>query len=287
MSSSTSYDRSDDQDIGFTHDDFQRIARLAKERFGLDLQESKKPLVQSRLTKRIRSLGLPSFSAYCDQLNKETGGAEIKHVLSALTTNVTHFFREPHHFEFIQSVLVPEFIAKCQAGRPVRAWSAACSSGQEAYSLAGSMMATNASIFKMNLKILATDIDPNVIAAARKGTYASNLSDQIPADVKEHLVHPSLHAGTFEVPATTRELIHFAQLNLMDEWPMRGKFDLIMCRNAAIYFDKPTQARLWERFADTLTDDGCLMIGHSERLTGPAVERFRNVGVTTYRRMKP
>jgi chemotaxis protein methyltransferase CheR len=271
-------------EISFSDADYAAIAAFAKKRFGLDLQASKKPLVYSRLSKRLRALGLDNFEDYCRCLNTGEDADEESHLLSALTTNVTQFFREPHHFAFIREKFGPEIVARASAGKPVRIWSAACSTGEEAFSLAATLQSVLPRIDGMDVRILATDIDPVVIAKAESAIYPKDQLGQIPVAFRNQMLSPTASADHFEIKPSLRKLIRFGQLNLMSEWPMRNPFDLIMCRNAAIYFDKPTQSRLWQRFATCLHPGAHLMIGHSERLTGEAGALFDSVGVTTYRK---
>ncbi len=270
----------------FTDGDFRMIADFANKEYGLFLQESKKALVYSRLAKRLRVLKLSSFSEYCDLLELPGGKDETPHLLSALTTNVTHFFRERHHFEQLKTDILPAIIERARKGASVRLWSAACSAGQEAYCLANTVLEVCPAAHRLNIKILATDIDPVVLGTAKKGAYPKDQLDAIdPAFQRNMIQEIDPQNDSFLVRQELRDLITFAELNLIDTWPMRRSFDVIMCRNAAIYFDKVTQATLWSRFAQALTPDGYLMIGHSERLSGDAVSQFRSIGVTAYQRV--
>jgi len=269
-------------DFTFTDADFQKIAGIANARYGLFLQPSKKALVYSRLSKRLRALTLPSFDAYCDVLSRDENKDEEAHFLSALTTNVTHFFREMHHFTFLKDVLAPQLLKKAQTGGAVRLWSSACSAGQEAYCMAASLLAGAPEIARFDVKVLATDIDPQIVSKARMATYPEDQREAIPDEWRALMIAPKSDGKGFAINDDVRRLISFAELNLIAEWPMRRPFDVIFCRNAAIYFDKTTQARLWQRFSDALDVDGHLMIGHSERLNGPAQSEFRSVGITTY-----
>lgn len=271
-------------EFAFTDSDFAMIAALAKSKFGLDLQPSKKPLVYSRLAKRLRALKLSTFERYCNLLAQPEGEQEKNHLLSALTTNVTHFFREAHHFTFLRDTIAPSLIDKAKSGQPARLWSAACSAGQEAYSIAAALHAADPDVSKHDIRILATDIDPQMIAKAKAGTYPSDQLDAIPAAYQKTMLGPKSDGNTFQIASHLRGMISFAELNLIESWPMRGKFDVILCRNAAIYFDKSTQTTLWENFARVMIPGGHLMIGHSERLAGPAMTKFKSTGITTYQR---
>ena len=269
-------------DYPFTDRDFRTVASLAHENFGLFLEPSKKQLAYSRLAKRLRFLGLESFAEYCDLLQGPLGEDELREMLSALTTNVTQFFREKHHFDQLRAEVLPDLLCRAKAGERVRFWSAGCSAGQEAYSLALTILELCPDVAAHDVRILATDIDPVILQRAIKARY--------PADEREAIPRPLRHAHTivdgdsFVMAPAVRSLVSFGELNLMGPWPMKGRFDVILCRNVAIYFDADTQAKLWKRFADLLTPDGHLMIGHSERLSGPAAAELHNCGVTAYRK---
>ena len=270
-------------DFPFTDKEFRMIADMANARYGLFLQPSKKALVYSRLAKRLRALKLNGFEAYCALLDRPEGVAEQTHLLSALTTNVTHFFREIHHFETLRDVIATKLLVKVQSGSPVRLWSSACSAGQEAYCMAAALVSGAPDIRRHDVKILATDIDPQIVAQAKLATYPADQLDAIPVPWRSKILAPkSSHSNEIAIHAELRQLVSFGELNLIKKWPMQRKFDVIFCRNAAIYFDKQTQAKLWERFSEALCEGGYLMIGHSERLSGPAKPDFQSVGITTY-----
>lgn len=263
---------------------FNMISALAHREFGLSLAASKKALVHSRISKRIRSSNIGSFDNYISLLESDKGAQEKEELLSTLTTNVTHFFRESHHFEFLKSTVLPPLLERAKAGGRVRIWSAGCSSGQEPYSIAMTILEMLPSASQLNLKILATDIDPVIVRKAKEGRYSEEelkpLSDSMRKRyVQKDLENPSLAT----IGAEPRKLITLGVLNLIAPLPVRGPFDLIMCRNVAIYFDKKTQEKVWSTFASVLAPGGYLLIGHSERLVGAIANKFENVGVTAYR----
>ena len=267
--------------IGMSDADFRRIARSVQGEFGIFLPDAKKDLVYSRLLRRVRSLRLADFTAYCDLVESSAGAAERTEMLSALTTNVTHFFREMHHFDQLRTEILPPLLQAARKGTRVRLWSAGCSSGQEPYSMALTLLALMPEAARYDIRILATDVDPQVIARARQGLYAMADRETIPEPMRTQFtekVPDGLRIGD-----AARELISFAPLNLMGDWPMRGGFDVIMCRNVAIYFDAPTQERLWQRFVGVMRPGAHLLIGHSERIAGPAEATLENVGITAYR----
>jgi chemotaxis protein methyltransferase CheR len=268
----------------FTEGDFKTIAAMVHGDAGIALHETKATLVYSRLAKRLRALGLESFRDYCGLVAGAEGVDERQRMLAALTTNVTRFFREPHHFDHLRTKVLPPLLNAARAGGKVRLWSAACSSGQEPYSAAMAILATAPDAANLDIRILATDIDPNMVAEARQGAYAPTLLTGIPEEYRRRWTAPSAHRpGSVQIAEEARALITFNELNLIGDWPMKGKFDAIFCRNVAIYFDDDTQARLWSRFAPLLKVGGHLYIGHSERVAGPAAAVFEPDGITTYR----
>jgi chemotaxis protein methyltransferase CheR len=268
----------------FTEGDFRKIAAMVHGDAGIALPETKATLVYSRLAKRLRALGLASFQDYCELVAGADGVDERQRMLAALTTNVTRFFREPHHFDHLRDNVLPALLAAARAGRKVRLWSAACSSGQEPYSMAMTILSAAPDAASLNIRILATDIDPNMVADARNGFYAEGLMAGVSEEHRRRWTAPAAdRTGHVQVCDQARTLVTFNELNLIGDWPMKGRFDAIFCRNVAIYFDDDTQARLWSRFAPLLPVGGVLYIGHSERVAGPAAAHFEPDGITTYR----
>lgn len=267
----------------FSDEDFRMIADKVHSWAGISLSENKKALVYSRLAKRLRHLDMPDFRSYCDFVFSDRGGEERDHFLTALTTNVTRFFREPHHFDMLRDEALPDLLAAARAGGRLRIWSAGCSTGQEPYSIAITLLEAASDAARLDLRLLATDIDGTVLAEAAAGRYSEEgRSGLSPAQQDRFFQRPE---GEFRTAAPAlKELITFKRLNLMEDWPMRGPFDVIFCRNVAIYFDRETQARLWQRFAEKLHPGGWLFIGHSERASGAAERLLSPVGITAYRR---
>ncbi len=272
-------------DYEMSNRDFKQIAAMLYADAGIYLPESKATLVYSRLAKRLRKLNLDSFQDYCDLVGAPEGAEERREKLSALTTNVTRFFREPHHFEHLKAHVLPAMLTAARRGAKARLWSAACSSGQEPYSIALTLLSLDPNAAALDIKILATDIDPRVVAEGRRGAYVeAALADVPPALRKRYFVSvPNGVGQEWAVADELRRLVSFRTLNLNADWPMQGKFDAIFCRNVVIYLDEPTQQKVWSRFASILEPDGWLYIGHSERVTGPAASRFVSEGVTAYR----
>ena len=266
----------------FTAEDFRHIAQTLHAHAGIALSEGKAALVYSRLAKRLRVLGLRSFRDYCALIDGAEGVDERQAMMAALTTNVTRFYREPHHFDHLRDKVMPELAAKARAGGRVRLWSAACSNGQEPYSMAMTVLDVLPEAAELDVRILATDIDPNMVAEGAAGVYSDDLLAPVPAASRKHFTPVAGAPGRFSADATLRRLVAFKELNLIGDWPMRGRFDVIFCRNVVIYFDDATQERVWGRFTPILNPGGVLYIGHSERVTGPAAQQLQPAGLTTY-----
>ncbi|HQT63333.1 MAG: chemotaxis protein [Acidocella sp. 20-57-95] len=275
-----------DAEFIMTSRDFAKIASIMHRDTGIALLESKANLVYSRLAKRLRLLGLKSFEEYCHLIEQQSGtnGNERDAMIAALTTNVTRFFREPHHFEHLTKNIVPYMVTEAKLGKAVRIWSAACSSGQEPYSIALSILSVFPEANQYDLKILATDIDPNMIAHGIEAVYDSETVQAIPTHLRQRYFSTApKSSGSMVASAELRGLVTFRKLNLIGDWPIHGKFHAIFCRNVVIYFDQATQNKLWARMVPMLTPGGVLYIGHSERVAGPAEALLRSDGVTTYR----
>ncbi len=271
-----------DENFPFSDDDFEKISSLAHREFGLFLPPPKKTLVYSRLARRVRSLKLRDFKDYCDLLQDDKNREERRVLLSSLTTNVTQFFREAHHFDYLSKSVFPELISLARAGSPVRIWSAGCSTGQEPYSIAFTLLDAFPDAPSYDVKILATDIDTEVLETGKRAVYSDEDIAPIPKLMRERFVTQT--EKNFRVKDTVKKLVNFAELNLVSDWNINGKFHLIMCRNVSIYFDKSAQATLWKRFSDQIRPNGHLLIGHSERLSGDGASAFKTVGVTAYER---
>lgn len=271
------------REFAFTAEDFRMIAAVLHGDAGIYLPDSKATLVYSRLAKRLRLLGLSSFREYCSLVQSKEGTGERQSMLAALTTNVTRFFREPHHFDDLRRSVLPALAAKARAGGRVRLWSAGCSTGQEPYSMALTVLAALPDAARLDVKILATDIDPNVIETARAGVYSREALEAVPASDRQRLRRaPDAGADMWRLADEVRELIAFRELNLVRPWPMSGKFDVIFCRNVVIYFDDATQEQVWKKFIDVMNPGARLYIGHSERVSGDS-GRLVSDGLTAYR----
>jgi chemotaxis protein methyltransferase CheR len=272
-------------EFAMTDRDFKAIAAMLYLDAGIYLPDSKSTLVYSRLVKRLRTLGLASFRDYCDLVGSSGGRGERREMLSALTTNVTRFFREPHHFDHLRLHVLPPLLEQARRGGRVRLWSAACSTGQEPYSMALTVLGLEPNAGALDVRILASDIDARVVEQGRAGVYSDVALSEVPALSRERYFTPvgGEPRGAMKASDALRRLVVFRTLNLNAAWPMPGKFHAIFCRNVVIYFDEETQQAVWSKFADKLEAGGWLYIGHSERVTGPAATRFASEGVTAYR----
>lgn len=269
----------------FTAEDFRLIAQILHGHAGIALSEGKAALVYSRLAKRLRVLGLRSFRDYCALIEGVDGVDERQAMTAALTTNVTRFFREPHHFDHLRDQVMPQLIQRARRGERVRLWSAACSNGQEPYSMAMTVLSVLPEAADLDVRILATDIDPNMVAEGVVGVYSEEALEAAPAVLRHRFFDkaPGHGANKLSANETLRRLVSFKELNLIGDWPMRRRYDVIFCRNVAIYFDDLTQERVWSRFTPLMTPGATLYIGHSERVSGPAVHQLQTSGLTTYR----
>ena len=255
-----------------------------KEMTGINLAESKRELVYGRVSRRLRALGLSSFGAYRELL--ETGdGSELVAFCNALTTNLTSFFRESHHFDYLSDEFLARRRAAARRGERIRIWSSACSSGEEPYSIAMTIIETIPEWQKWDIKILATDLDSDILARAQRGSYgADRVKGMDPRRLGRFFtqVRNGTELGYSVIPELA-QLITFKQINLMHDWPMAGPLDAIFCRNVVIYFDKDTQRSLFSRIAKLQRPGDLLFLGHSETLFKVSDE-YGLIGKTIYRR---
>ena len=262
--------------------EFEEIRRLVREHTGISLAASKRELVYSRLVRRLRRLSLRTFAEYLALLGSGEA-AELEEFANAITTNLTSFFREAYHFEFLADTVLPAIERRNAASRRLRIWSAGCSTGEEPYSIAIALNEAMARFRGWDVRILATDLDSNVVAHARAGDYKEERFAKM-SDARRSRWFEETQPGTFSASPALRSLITFRQLNLMHEWPFKGPFDVIFCRNVVIYFDKPTQRQLFDRMAGVQRSDDHLFIGHSESLFKVS-DRYQLIGKTIYRKV--
>ncbi|WP_253190549.1 protein-glutamate O-methyltransferase CheR [Sphingomonas sp. LM7] len=259
--------------------DFAAIAAIMHSDARIELSEAKTTLVQSRLARRLREHGLARFSEYVAMVQSD---AQERHAMVvALTTNHTHFFREPHHFDHFRQHVLP--VLKRKQG-PIRIWSAGCSSGEEVYTIAMCLLGpdrTSAQWLRhADVRLLATDIAPHVVESVQRGFYADNIAAGVPEPYRSAWMRPA--PGGFTVADEARQLVTARVLNLFEKWPLKAQYDVIFCRNVMIYFGDPAKEELEERFVNQLASGGHLYIGHSERLIGPAATRMTSCGHTIY-----
>jgi chemotaxis protein methyltransferase CheR len=277
--------RAPDSDLALSQDDLRFIAKLLHQRTGIVIREHKQAMARGRLARRVKALGLQSISEYCAHLRGARGEAEMPQLINALTTNHTAFFRERHHFDVMASQMLPEILArKNESHGRLRIWCTASSTGEEPYSIAA-MLAAEPAIRSLDARLLATDIDSDVIAKASTGIYPKEAIDRSPADLRKWLKTEAAPSPLdVKIAQGLRQFITFQTLNLIDKWPMRGPFDAIFCRNVFIYFDTETKASLIDRYVALLRPDGWLFLGHSESLP-KAHPQLKLIGRTIYRRV--
>jgi len=260
-------------------EEFRRIQKLLKERSGIDIGPGKRMLAYGRLARRMRALKLLDFSDYL-RLIEDPDSEESSKFLNALTTNVTELFREEHHFEMLAKRVVPEVLSA--RGSKLRIWSSACSAGDEPYS-AALTLSRLPEAQGLDIRILATDIDTEILEQARRGVYAveriAKLKPEFRASFQRGI---GANSGQARLHPDLRAMVTFKQLNLLDSWPMNGPFDVIFCRNVFIYFDTQTRERLVDRFADLLRPGGYLFLGHSESPSANSTPSLKSCGHTAF-----
>src|SRR3984957_18644 len=272
-----------EREFELTDAEFKRLRDLVHVRTGIALSDAKREMLYGRLARRLRKPNMTSFAKYCDLV--ERGGAEeLQELTNAITTNLTSFFRENHHFEMLAGEAFPQIEAARSVTQRIRLWSAGCSTGEEPYSLAVVVREMLAHLPRWDIKLLATDIDSKVVATAAEGEYPEERFSGAPAErLKKWFPQVAARPGFKAASPELKSLITFKQLNLLDSWPMKGPFDIIFCRNVVIYFDKATQRTLFDRMAELQEPGGWLFVGHSESLLN-VTRRYKLVGRTVYRR---
>ncbi|MCC6581157.1 MAG: protein-glutamate O-methyltransferase CheR [Phycisphaeraceae bacterium] len=265
---------------------FQAIRKLVYQQSGINLTEAKKSLVVARLIKRQRALNLADEKAYLQYLKQDASGEELVNMIDAISTNVTHFFRESEHFDFVRKTLEHWLDA---GRRKFRLWSAASSTGEEPYTLGISMLETLSRRHDggVDMKILATDISTRVLRTCIEGLYEPEKLDNIPPLLRDRYFQRVDDAGRtmFQIAPPVRKLISFTRLNLSSPpFPMKGPLDIVFCRNVMIYFDNPTRQRLLGEILRLLAPEGYLLVGHAESLSGPLQEGYRRVGPSIYQK---
>lgn len=269
-----------------TDSDYKFLVEFIYQHIGIVITEEKRAMIYSRLSRRLRKLNLKSFKEYCKLLSEDNKQEELANLINAVTTNLTKFFREEYHFDHLKNDIIlakHPILSQNQESigrRKLRIWSAGCSTGEEPYSIAISILESIKDIYAWDISIFATDVDTNVLHHAQEGIYKD--SGILPKSLIQKYTDP-VTQDTFRFKSNVKKLIEFKQLNFNKTWPALPIFDVIFCRNVVIYFDRQTQFKLFHSFADHLIDGGFLYIGHSENLYKIS-DRFSLVGRTTYQK---
>jgi len=266
--------------IELNEEHFKKVSQLVYRFSGINLKDGKEALVRARLMKRLRALGMGSFEEYLKYIESDRGGEELGRMIDVMTTNKTFFFREVEHFNYLCEKILPEL-----KDQSLRFWSAACSSGEEPFSLAILLMENLPHIKSRDVRILATDISAKMLDKARRAVYEEGTLRDVPRLLlqKYFIKHRKQHPLAYQVKDNVSSMVQLAWLNLMDSWPMRGPFNVIFCRNVMIYFDSPTQQNLINRFWELLEPGGYLFVGHSESLSAIS-HKFQYIRPATYRK---
>ncbi|XZE20460.1 CheR family methyltransferase [Pirellulaceae bacterium SH449] len=276
------------QDRSLTSKEYQTVKSLIYQFAGIALTDYKQVMVQGRLNKRMRKLEIDSYRAYLDYLQDPSNTEEVTHFINVMTTNKTDFFREPHHFEYLARTAFPEVVKRAEktGEKRLRIWCSASSTGEEPYTIAMAVREYFGAAHGWDIKILASDIDTEVLSAAEEGTYQPERVSELPSELlKRYFERPTqLTDGNFVVKSALRDLLTFRKINLHDsKWPIHTAFDMIFCRNVMIYFDSAAQSKIINHFGDYLKQDGLLFIGHSESIFGLS-DQFALMGDTIYKK---
>lgn len=263
--------------------EFHEIRSIVHRVTGIALADSKKQLVHGRLVRRLRALRLDSFAQYLKRI--EDDATELEEFCNAITTNLTSFFRESHHFDYLAGTVLPFLQRRNATSKRIRIWSAGCSTGEEPYSIAIALQETLGHLRDWDIRILATDLDSKVIQTASAGTYPEDRFEKVARSRIERWFSKDPDGKNRTASSELKRLITFKRLNLIEPWPVRGPFDVIFCRNVVIYFDKPTQRVLFGRMADLQRDGDHLFIGHSESLFN-VCDRYELIAQTIHRKIR-
>ncbi|MCG2745939.1 MAG: protein-glutamate O-methyltransferase CheR [Desulfobulbaceae bacterium] len=275
------------QQFRLTDKDFENFSVLIFAKTGIHLKPEKKELLNARLGKRLRACRLGSFKDYYERVMHDATGNELVHLINCVSTNFTSFFRENSHFDYLAATVLPQFAARGSSAGPCKVWSAACSSGEEPYTLAMVIAMFMARHPSFKASILATDISTKVLDIAQKGIYSYDKVDKVPSEFLKNSFQKGVGkcSGYVKVKDELRRLVTFQHINLMDSFPWKEEIDVIFCRNVMIYFTRETQVELAEKFYHCLSPGGYLFIGHSESLTS-ITHRFQQTATTVYQKVK-
>jgi chemotaxis protein methyltransferase CheR len=264
---------------------YDEIARVLYSRTGINLPVGNSSLVVSRLVKHLRQLRLPDFDSYLRHITMPEHRDDLNVMISALTTNTTRFYREPYHFEIFAETLLPDLILRAKGGERIRLWSAGCSTGEEPYSLAATLLHHWPELVDYDVRILATDISTPALATAHAARYPRDRLSAVPEAVRMLMLSETPpDEPMVTMPQLLRDLVSVRYLNFVEPWPTRGPFQAIFCRNVAIYMDDRVQLTVWSGLIDLLASGGLLFIGHSERLPPSQADRVSLIERTTFRR---
>lgn len=272
------------REFKLTDQEFKKLTGLVRGLTGIVLGDHKKDMVYGRLARRLRELGMQTFSQYCDLLDSKKADDEMGFLVNAITTNLTKFFRESHHFDNLSEHLTKIAMDRHRrtADPNVLIWSAGCSSGEEPYSIVSTIRANVASLKGWDVKILATDLDTNMLNTGRNGIYKDEALKGLPDEYLPVLKEACKQKdGFLYMKESYKEMIHFKQLNLLHDWPMKRQYDIIFCRNVLIYFDNETKDNLVKRYTKMLRPGGMLFLGHSETLLNKPAD-IDLIGRTSY-----
>lgn len=270
------------KEFTFTVSDFNDVTSRIYKLAGIVLQDHKKDMVYGRLARRLRVLDMNSFSEYLNFVDSPSGSAEVQQFVNALTTNLTSFFREAHHFDHFRKEI--NRLVQQNPRRKLRVWCSAASTGQEPYSIAMALDQVNVTAMGQDVKVLATDLDTNVLTKCQAGLYEASQFDKMPASLRDSYFKP-VSGGQYQVVQKLKDLLMFKQLNLLGSWPMKGPFDVIFCRNVLIYFDNETRAAVVSKMKDLLAPNGVLYLGHSESYP-LSPDTVKSEGHTIFRKVK-
>ena len=273
------------KEVVLTDDDFKTISDIVYKHCRINLHTGKKELVRARLAKKLREGNFNSFPEYLKYVFEDKTGREFSNFIDTLSTNLTSFFREKQHFDFLRGNFLPSLIERKKKNKnyKIRAWSAGCSSGEELYSIAITLKEALEGHGQWDVKVLGTDISTRMLETARQGYYDSERVSSVSIQQRNKylLLKQEKNQKYFEVSKALRDIVVVRHLNLMENWPIKGPLDFIFCRNVMIYFDKPTQQYLIDRYWELLSSGAVLFTGHSESLTG-IKHRFKYVQPTIY-----
>lgn len=275
-----------DREFSLTEAEFKKLTGLIRELTGIVLGDHKMEMLYGRLARRLRHLNMNSFSEYCTLLDSSEADTESGFLVNAVTTNLTKFYRESHHFDSLGEhlELLQKNPERNKGNRSIRIWSAGCSSGEEPYSIASVVLNKVLSVNAWDVRILATDLDTNMLDKGRAGIYARSSAEEIPDRYQQKFKEiTSTVKSDFHIKEQVKRLVHFKKLNLLHQWPMKLKYDVIFCRNVLIYFDADTKENLVQRYANMLHPNGILFLGHSESLV-KKIPGLNLIDRTTYRK---